>query len=253
MRYYPVFCNIDYFVPYIPPRCRKTRYEHKRETIRVSVRSVSSSDAPVAFRLSDYSHVSNKTTEVRHYAGKLYIKRRGYRDGSWYVDIPPSDLHFGPDVSYLTEERTRDACVSSCKDAARHYLLIDGVVWELTGEPRYVVNTFGLGHNHGGTGLFVDCWYNDNIPNSNYFSAIDGPRAVAYANEVAERRGDTNDVGRFHEMIEVVLPQCVKIKPMKEHGTGCPIINAFNDIANSSSSASEAGILALAFAACNSL
>ena len=93
-------------------------------------------------------------------------------------------------------------------------------MWTVTGEPRYVVNTFGLGHNHGGTGLFVEEYYNQNIAASNYFSALDGDKAVAYANKVAERRGDTNDVGKFEKMIEVLIPEAVTIRPEVEHGEG---------------------------------
>lgn len=252
MKNFNVSCKIDYWNPYIPPRCRKTRYEEKEETIKVPVRSITSEEAPIAFRLSDYGHVSENTPEIRYYKGKFFKKYRGYDGHKWYVDAKASELEhmIHPWFSYDCAERTRALCIQKYKEEAKRYLLIDGVIWERTGEPRYVVNTFGLGHNHGGTGLFVDHWYNPNIANRNYFSALDGKKAVDYANQVAARRGDTNSVGTFKEMIEVLMPQCVKIKPMKEHGTGCKVINDLNAIADCSSDISEARILTFAYAAC---
>ena len=56
MEHVKIVCKIDYYEPYLPPRCRKLRYEHKEEDIKVSVPSVTSQEAPVAFRLSDYHH-----------------------------------------------------------------------------------------------------------------------------------------------------------------------------------------------------
>ena len=131
------------------------------------------------------------------------------------------------------------------REEAKRYLLIDGAVWGESGEPRYVVNTFGLGHNHGGTGLFVDEYYNPNIAASNYFSALDGDKAVAYANKVAERRGDTNDVGKFEKMIEVLIPEAVTIRPEAEHGEGDPFINKINAITEAAPDSTTAGLLAI--------
>lgn len=58
-----------------------------------------------------------------------------------------------------------------------------------------------------------------------------------------------NDVGRFRTMIEVLTPSCVRVKPVKQHGDGDPFINSINAITSRSSSAAEAGLLAIAFTA----
>lgn len=58
-----------------------------------------------------------------------------------------------------------------------------------------------------------------------------------------------NDVGRFRTMIEVLIPSCVRVKPVKQHGDGDPFINSINAITSRSSSAAEAGLLAIAFTA----
>lgn len=239
-----------YYEPFIPPRCRKTRYIKKTEEVKFKVRSVTSQEAPVAFRLSDYHHVSENTTEIRFFKGKLWEQvnnRRMFCGGDLnqvgFEDLPRL---LYPGLTYDEKERSRDYCISRYKEEIRRFLVIDGKIWRRVGEPRYVVNTFGLGHNHGGTGLFVETFYNENIAKRNYFSALDGDKAVAYANEVAQRRGDTEDVGTFEKMIEVIMPDCVKLKPMKQHGNGNPFINKINAITERSSSSAEAGLLLLA-------
>ena len=113
-----------------------------------------------------------------------------------------------PDKKYM---------VALARRAARMYLVIDGDLYVLTEEPRYLINVFGMGNNHGGTGLFCEYAYNTNIPKESYFSALQGEEAVAYANLVAEKRGDTKDIGRFKPFIICHMPELVKIKPNKWH------------------------------------
>jgi len=241
--------TIDYYEQYIPPRCRKPRFREETGDIAVSVRSVSCDEAPIAFRLSDYSHKRENNTEIRFYKGKCYKRTmRRYIDArEWYTPVCCAEITscLRPYMIYSTD-RTKEYCIKAYRYEAKKHLVIDGEVWQQCGEPRYEINTFGLGHNHGGTGLFVDHNYNPNIPSRNYFSALDGDKAVAYANEVAQRRGDTKDVGKFEKMIEVLMPECVKVKPRKQHGGGNPYINKLNAISESSSSALEAGLVVMA-------
>lgn len=250
MEHVKISISFYYYESYIPKRCHKPRFNKITEEVKLKVRSVTSQDAPVAFRLSDYSHVSDNTTEIRFFKGKLWmqVNNRRIECGGDLNQVGferlPGILY--PRLSYDESERTKEYCIKQYKAELKDYLVIDGMIWEQVGEPRYYVNTFGLGHNHGGTGLFVGHFYNDNIPNRNYFSALDGDKAVAYANEVAQRRGDTKDVGRFEKMIEVLMPECVKVKPMRQHGNGDPFINKINEITESSSSFAEAGLLLLA-------
>ena len=88
----------------------------------------------------------------------------------------------------------------------------------------YVVNTFGLGHNHGGTGFFIEYHYNPNIPNINYFNALQRKEAIEYGKKVAAGRGDTDSIPGLgdHEIIEVLMPEMVKRNPQKDHGGGNP-------------------------------
>jgi len=62
---------------------------------------------------------------------------------------------------------------------------------------------------------------------------------------VAERRGDTNDVGKFEKMIEVLIPEAVTIRPEAEHGEGDPFINKINAITEAAPDSTTAGLLAI--------
>lgn len=241
----------SYYAAYIPSaRSQKYAFDEVEGEFKVNVVSLTADEAPVAFRLSDYHHREDKQTEIRQWQGKLWKQHTDWdRSGEKAVRVKD----FGPD--YLPRllnpslpyghSRNRELCVKKYRQEAERFILIDGTIWERAGEPRYVVNTFGLGHNHGGTGLFVEEFYNSNIANTNYFSALDGDAAVAYANKVAERRGDTNDVGRFEKMIEVLIPEAVTIRPMQEHGEGDPFINKINAITEAAPDSTTAGLLAM--------
>lgn len=233
--------NVEYYLPYIPKRCRKVRYEEVSEDITFKVKSITSEEAPIVFVLSDFHYAEvEKTPIIRCYNKKLYkqYKIQGrFLDGHSDDDNGRYPLPFEglrrcvhPYMTYNEEERNKEYAVNMYKEALSRYILIDNEVWERCGEPRYEIVTFGLGHNHGGTGLFVEMYYNPNISKDFYFSALDGDKAVAKANEVALRRGDTNDVGKFEKMIEVRMPSMVKVKPQKQHGNGNPIINQLHAI-----------------------
>lgn len=135
------------------------------------------------------------------------------------------------------------------RNLAAEYAIIDGLVCRPSGEPMYVVVTFGLGHNHGGTGAFIETFYNSNIAKENYFRADERERCIEYADEVAAGRGDTDDVGHFLEnkSIEVIMPEVIKNNPKLDHGDGDPTINLLESFITSSSSANEAalGVMAI--------
>lgn len=240
-----------YYCAYIPSaRSQKYAFDEVEGEIKVSVPSVTADEAPVAFRLSDYSHQKGKQTELRWYGGKLW-RQHTSRDRSGEQSVIVTD--FGPEhLEHLLNpslpwghSRSRAVCIKRYRQEAERYLLIDGAVWKRAGEPRYVINTFGLGHNHGGTGLFVEEFYNSNIANDRYFSALDGDKAVAEANRIAERREDTESMGNFEKMIEVLIPEAVSIRPEAEHGEGDPFMNELNKVTEAAPDATTAGLLAM--------
>jgi hypothetical protein len=96
-------------------------------------------------------------------------------------------------------------------------------------EPRYVVNTFGMGNNHGGTGMFIEKGYNSNISHTNYFSALNYDKACQYADEIALQRGDTKSIPvrtNCGNTIEVIINEVVNVNPAKDHGDGDEFINS---------------------------
>lgn len=251
---------IKYWEPFLPsPRHRKYRYREEKTTITVSVDSISEEPAPIAFMLSDYSHVQNNKTVFRLYKQRLFTRMNMTDTKCYYGEERDRMLLQGLssdklpnlilqnsnifrstiDLDELPETRTK------LRHSAKQFVIINGQLWKQTGEPRYEILTFGLGHNHGGTGLFVETMYNSNVPNKNYFSALDEHKAVAYANEIAKKRGDTKNVGTFKKMIEVLIPEAVKVNPTRQHGKGDPFINQLNAITEKSNSATEAGLLSI--------
>lgn len=136
------------------------------------------------------------------------------------------------------------------KKLAKEYIYCDRKFWSVCNEPRYVINTFGLGHNHGGTAMFIEEYYNPNIPSDNYFNALQRDEAIAYGQAAAARRGDTEYVDRIgkHEYIEVLMPEMVKVNPNKQHGKGNKFINDMEDLISGSHDTFEAGLLCMAFA-----
>lgn len=126
-------------------------------------------------------------------------------------------------------------------------MIIDNIVYSVVGEPRYVLMTFGLGHNHGGTSLMIDNYYNSNISKNCYFNALERDKAIAETINTATRRGDDESIDRIGKSynIEVLIPQAVHCKPQLEHGEGDPFINSLNAITESSSTIGEAAIFSM--------
>lgn len=120
-------------------------------------------------------------------------------------------------------------------------------VWMQMGEPMYEIGTFGLGHNHGGTVIFIANHYNDNLPKERYFTALEGNEAVEKAVEIARARGDTNSVELLRETdrIQVFMPELVRRNPSVEGGNGDEFCRDVEKIVQATDSALEAGLLVL--------
>lgn len=251
--------KIEYTESYLPtPRHRKYHYRTVNETITVRVRTIDRKDARLAFEMDDYGSVSRHQTQILLYAGKLYIRswrhltekeRQSGLDG--YAVELASEHWFCPPWNANLD---REGIIQHYKEHCAELLFVrndEGILetWERCGEPRYVIMTFGLGHNHGGTALMIDTMYNVNISYKRYFSALQGDLAVAEANRIATARGDTKDVGTFHKMIVTHIPEAVRLNPRKQHGEGDKFMNAIEEITEASGSTLEAGILTMALVA----
>lgn len=257
MKYLTIPCKVSYNEEYLPPRCRKPRYREAEKIYRARLRCVTKADAPVAFVLSDYHHQHEGSTKIRLYKGKLYMLEtwQRYAPGKPECPFDREFIGFGPETTKTLRLHNYNTCqgyeeqAAQLREEAARWLVIDGLVWIRCGEPMYEVMTFGLGHNHGGTGLFVETAYNPNVSRDRYFNALQGDEAVAAMNETARRRGDTKSVGRYGKMIEVLIPECVRRNPQKEHGEGDPFVNTLNAITEAADSPMEAGLLAIMAAA----
>jgi len=209
---------IKYKEAYIPPRCCKPRYKEYSEHIDVSLQEAAMSDLLLAFE--DKSPMGKG--KIYTYKGKLWRQTiirdicAGGEDEYGYHTPLEALMYWNDHRSqyfYLEQGTNRADILNRVRQGMRKYLLVNGDLFIRTEEPRYCIYTFGLGHNHGGTALFVDYKYNPNISKDCYFSALQGKEAVAEANRVAQARGDSKDVGRFDADIVVHMPELVKVRP----------------------------------------
>lgn len=206
---------------YLPPRCRKNRYRECEEYIDIPLAEVTMDDLKLAFEDNSYGG-----REKIYYCAandSLWTKARmrdicsggekehGYntplealiwwrKHGSQFFVFDYDRVHYGIDTS-------RAGVINKAKKDMGRYLVVDGELYIKTSVPYYVIMTFGLGRNHGGTGLFVDYGFHQMD-----YDALHGKKAVANAIRIAERRGDTESVPRFKEMIVVHMPELVKVK-----------------------------------------
>jgi hypothetical protein len=96
------------------------------------------------------------------------------------------------------------------------YLIVDGVLYEMViGKPYYIINTFGLGANHGGTALFVSY---STAPKRMIkeskgwaFSINETEKAITTAIEIATNRRDTNYIDIIKRpKIDIKIPELFK-------------------------------------------
>ena len=136
---------------------------------------------------------------------------------------------------------------------SKNYLICNGKLYRKTTEPMYGIFTFGLGHNHASTALFIEMGYNANVPSSRYFAANQREEAIAKAKEIALNRGDTNSIKSIEEapMIVVHDNKFVKKNPQSWNLAGDDFSNLLENITENAGSSTEAGILAMCAAFMN--
>lgn len=275
--------NVKYYYKqrYLPTsRHRKIRERKLSGEVAVYIKELISSEFPIAFIVHDMKSVCEGmksyrdyesckreyrmfSEEIRTYEGRLYKPIRvthgaaistifeneeeiASRLESIGKDFWVSETDNYSEKSIVVDDNS-SSVIEAIRGGAKHYLFCDGAFWSTCNEPRYLINTFGLGHNHGGTGFFVEYHYNPNISSKNYFNALQRDLAIAYGKAVAARRGDTESVDRIgiHDNIEVLMPEMVKVQPNKEHGNGNEFMNAMESIVDNSNSVGEAGLACL--------
>lgn len=255
---------IKYNEGYLPtPRCRKLRYREQEEYVDIELMEVPMSALEPAFNVG---HI------IYGYAGKLW-KEAVERDVHCTDEKHPMSAlealiyarvtystYFGRYAGCSFDEadrEDRDAVIARANNDMAAYILVDGILYVETSEPIYNITTFGLGHNHGGTGFFVSYSYNPNLSKESYFNALEYEKAINYAIDVAARRGDTDDVARFKEYkesgydrIKVYDSKYVTRNPQQEHGDGDKFLNDIEKVIEGSDSVVEAGLLCMMMACC---
>ena len=217
--------TIKYYESYIPPRCRKPRYNEVTESVFGNLREVAMTDVKLAFAI-DWADKFN----IYFYKGKLYkeyklhsgiIERYGdIKPLDWYVNnIKKYSSYYANAkdwknyncLDYSTYE-TREDIIKRIKKNLSGLLVIDGVLFEECGYPFYEICTFGFGGNHGGTGMCVSyTYFPKQIKIKKWeYSPYKVEDAIAKANEVATNRGDSEYVGLFRKSIFCYLPELEK-------------------------------------------
>lgn len=274
--------NIEFWSKekYLPTkRCRKLRERYVKNNVDVNIKELTEKKFPVAFIVHDYQSVYENAKsyddfdgkgefkmfaeEIRTYNGNLFKPVRITHGAAISTRFESFDyikqiLQNYASVPYWKDEEdfteksiVKESDIEECKQIvfskAENYVIFDSKVWKICGEPMYNVVTFGLGHNHGGTGFFIQYDYNPNISNKNYFNALERDKAIAYGKQIALNRGDTDSVEGMgeHDIIEVLIPETVKRNPQKEHGEGDSFINTIENIVSNSNNSTEAGLLAM--------
>lgn len=250
------FWNEERYLP--TKRHRKLRTRYVKNSVDVEIKEPSEKEFPIAFIVHDYKTVYENAKsyydfdggeeyrmfaeEIRTYNGKLYTPVRVTHGSAISLCFEPLEYikrnmetyepYWKGGDDFTENSIIKESNISESQNVilnkSTRYLIFDNKVWKECGEPMYVINTFGLGHNHGGTGFFIEYYYNSNIPNTNYFNALEREKAIAYGKSVAARRGDTESIEEMgdHDIIEVLMPEMVKRNPKCEHGEGDPFLNS---------------------------
>ena len=207
-----------YEVLEVPPRCRNPRpVPYEIETV-VCVPVVREADAPLAIESVHSAAVetvidAEARGRYRLYDGDLYVLDR-LNYGDFRPIVAGSDDFRAQVTRSDRSARSVEEFAANAAHSYRHLIVIGGQVWKRDSEPRYVVQTFGFGGNHGGTGLFAATSDNPNIRASAYFRVDQFEQAREHAVEVAENRGDHASVPGLRAQepdFRVLIPEAVRL------------------------------------------
>ena len=234
-----------YTKSFTPPRCRKPRAIQDAATISLSIREVSGAEAPIAITIFHSAYPEQGTT-YRWWGNKLWVldsfsRACGQPHETQTLEQMKADP-WGLHQNYLNTHYGKQENRVKLMAQARRYVLIDGFRYRVAGEPRFVINTFGLGHNHGGTGLFIENHYNSNISRERYYRIDQRTEALAEATRVATGRGDDQSIPFNIEEVTILVPEAVQLNPRKEHGAGDPFMNRVEKAITTSGDPVTAGL-----------
>ncbi len=159
------------------------------------------------FSLDDFKkHIMLDIYYKVNLVNELFL-RDNMHNGNCLQLTPEANLK-DPNIQIL--KRSDDEVIKEVQAECDQYIIIGNHVWQQVEQPIYVYNTFGLGHNHGGTGFFVSFIDPNNIPKCNkkfYFMPEQLKKALDTVLKVAADRGDTESVKsikKCHPTIHIV-------------------------------------------------
>lgn len=160
--------KFEYIEKYLPtPRCRKYRTREVKGICTVTVREAPIGKLVPAFGVEQYiweetPHIENDVIFSNEGSlWKLSRASRYYAGKSWF-DLAPCTPEFlacrlEPNRYEIHDFNTDTKRIKAyIQSQADRFLICDGKLYEETTEPMYVIMTFGLGCNHGGSALMIE-------------------------------------------------------------------------------------------------
>lgn len=207
--------SYQFAVSGVPARCRNERESTflSSRPLEIEIPEASSAQCPVAIVLDHRDPELGDPTELRMYDGRLWRladtspERIGFPHEAYaYSRLPEFDAHQWRRIDTNTEAEVERTIL----EHARGYLLIDGALYEQSGEPRYHVHrtgfrTYGISQ----TNAYLSEDYRD------YFRADDLCGAQMYAASLAERE-DAKYEAEPDILIRVCIPTAVTLNPVAE-------------------------------------
>lgn len=222
----------------VPPRCRNPRpVRYHDGEITLEIPEIQSDAAPVAIRATcKRDSIDPYQMEYRWYDNQLWTSVHCYR-GEPQFDKETKDAEkyemYSHTIDLRSEYRmenrdfgiycpvegnTKEHAIEYLNEWAKHELIIDGIRHQLCAEPHYVVMTFGLGRNHGGTACLINSTYDQTDCSSNVFSLLERDKAINKATEVATLREDSRSLPIMPHGPEwdILIPEAIQIKPLDQ-------------------------------------
>lgn len=203
-----VTTTVTYHPERIPPRCRKPRPVAEDFVMTTEIPSVSGAQAPVAatFPESPFApHGVNRPKDgIRTFNGNLYVSTGRSAQSREFTNR-----------TFETGESDKAAAEQHVSEPFASLVIINGMIWDRINEPHYEVRLYGMGHNHGGTGISLVFPYRESELGANTFAVTEPEAAIEAALKVAAGRGDTKsfDVIRGLDRLNVLIPEAFKILP----------------------------------------
>jgi hypothetical protein len=223
----------------VPPRCRNPRpVRYHDGEIELEIPEIQSCDAPVAI-CATYNRDSGELpyqmvyrwwknrlwTNVQCYRGKPHVDKETKVPSKYAIYAHTADLRseyrmenrdFGISLSIV--ENSKAQAIEYLNEWAKHELIIDGIRHQPCSEPHYVVMTFGLGRNHGGTACMIDGTYDQSDCGSSVFSLLERDKAIENATKEATLREDSRSlpIQPHGPDWEILIPEAIQIKPLEQ-------------------------------------